>query len=140
MHVGGGGSKGAVGGSLEVGPSRPRKDGTGPFRDPTPTIQEMIDKAFEGEVIPLRPVDLAPIADRGRIRRGEPVEVRERDSDESDGSEPSVQWRNQILNRLDGGDTKDIATVALEALERVIGSIRPAKGAEEASRDRSRST
>jgi len=98
---------------------RPRKDGTGPFRVLTPTIAETIDKAFEGEVILLRPADLAPLADRARIRRGEPIEVRGRDSDESHGSEPSVQWRNLVLDRLDGGDTKDIAAVALEALERV---------------------
>jgi len=43
---------------------RPRKDGTGPFRSPSPTNEQLVDQAFEGEVPPLRKVDLVPVADK----------------------------------------------------------------------------
>jgi len=58
---------------------RPRKDGTGPFRPVTRTIQEVIDRAFDGEVVPLRAEDLVPYADKARIRRGEALSPPPRD-------------------------------------------------------------
>jgi len=106
------------------GPSKPRKrargrprlDGTGPFRDPTPSIAQQVDMACDGELPPLRPEDVAPVSDRSRIRRGESLEIDHSDSEDAEPAQP--HWRIRILE-LSSGSSRRIAAAALEALDKV---------------------
>jgi len=53
---------------------------------PTPTIREVVDKAFDGNVIPLRPEDLVLLVDRPRVRREEALDFRQTPPHEADWS------------------------------------------------------
>jgi len=51
------------------GRGRPRNDGSGPFREKSPTTYELVRDAFEGQVPAISAVDLVPIAERPAARR-----------------------------------------------------------------------
>jgi len=109
------------------GRGRPRKDGTGSFRPDSPTNEELVDGAFEGEVPPLRQVNLVPVADRPAVRRaGGRIPDRMQShgfpsgyatSDEETGA--TARWRDSAIDRLDACDSKQAAVLVLEALDRV---------------------
>jgi len=66
-----------VGTKLKAGPSkplkrargRPRKDGTGPFKSPSPTNEDLVELAFQGEAPGLNVLDIVPQAERPAVRR-----------------------------------------------------------------------
>jgi len=109
------------------GCGRPRKDGTRPFKPESPTNEELVDGAFEGEVPPLREVDLVPLADRPSVRRaGGRIPERMQPhgfpsgyatSDEETGA--TANWRDSALDRLDACDSRQATILVLEALDRV---------------------
>jgi len=108
---------------------RPRKDGSGPFRPDSPTNEELVDKAIQGDVPDLRVVDIVPIMDKPEARRAGGRLPRRlmvpRDPDGGDSDEEDIgvkRWRMQALETLEACDTRKAALLALEALDRVDGA------------------
>jgi len=111
---------------LKRGRGRPRKDGSGPFLPPSPTNEELVQRAFDGCVPELRPVDLVPLSDRAEVRRtGGRLPARLRADDvqyfSSDDETGDVNaWRFKALTSLEGAKSnEEIAVLALNALDRV---------------------
>jgi len=99
---------------------RPRKDGSGPFQSPSPTIPEVVEMALGGEVPDLTLADLVPIADRSRVRLGDKqgYTIRSDDSDADDPTDPRAE-RWWLRDELASGKVRQIAAMGLEALEKV---------------------
>jgi len=105
---------------------RPRKDGSGPFKPPSPTNEELVDRAFEGDVPALNVVDIVPIVEKSAVRRaGGRLPERMKmpvcpDYGDSDEEETGLAgWRVQAMDTLKACDNKRAAVLALEALDRV---------------------
>jgi len=111
------------------GRGRPRKDGSGPFRPESPTNEELVDRAIQGDVPDLSVVDIVPIVDKPEARRAggrlpqRLMVSRDPDSGQSEEEDTGVtRWRMQALDTLEACDTKKAAVLALEALDRVDGA------------------
>jgi len=85
-----------------------------------------VDGAFEGEVPPLREVDLVPLADRPAVRRAggklpERMQPHSFPSGYATSEETgaTAKWRDSALDRLEACDSKQAAILVLEALDRV---------------------
>jgi len=118
---------------------RPRKDGTGPFRPDSPSNEDLVRNAFQGEVPVVDLVDLVPIADRPEVRRaGGKMPKRLETAVPPSGKAPEeleatdlTRWRAEALNRLDVCNNEQAAILALDALDRVEkarGSSKNLKG------------
>jgi len=85
---------------------RPRKDGSGPFKPPSPTIPEVVEMALGGEIPELTLADLVPIADRSRVRLGDKQRyvIRSDDSDADDPTDPRAErWWLRALDDVRKG-------------------------------------
>jgi len=108
---------------------RPRKDGSGPFQPPSPTNEELVQRAFDGYVPELRPEDLVPLSDRAEVRRAGgrlPARLRVDDvqyfSSDDETGDVNV-WRLKALTSLEGAKSnEEVAVLALNALDRVEGA------------------
>jgi len=106
---------------------RPRKDGSGPFQPPSPENIQRVEMAMEGELSPLRMEDLAPRERAVKIRRaggmldyGGDGGMDSGDSEAYDPTDPgSTNFKKRALFELARGSTKEIAALALDALDRV---------------------
>jgi len=83
-----------------------------------------VERAFQGEVQPLLPVDIVPVSQRPAVRRagGALVAVPACDSDGGEDVNDELRvtnaWRNKILDRLKVCSNRDAATIAMKALDR----------------------